>query len=114
MATTGGTLHKSRGEPQTLRPAHSVFNTTTTIQISRQDCWGGRSALVTMTETAAVETAEVVDIENGEEHVKDAEGKHGNQGEEEKERNAKQERKKIDSIIKYRINSTNKNDDYLY
>lgn len=119
MTTTGGTLHKSRGEPQALRPAHSVSNTTTTIQISRQDCWGGRSAIVTMTETVAVETAEVVDIENGEERVKDAEKrvkdavpsatKENIGGGEQEE----QERKKIDPIIKYRINSTNKND-YLY
>ena len=53
----------------------------------------------------------MVDIENGEERVKDAEEKHVKDVE---EKNAKQERKKIDSIIKYRINSTNKNDDYLY
>lgn len=64
-----------------------------------------------MTETTGAETAEVVDIENGEERVKDAEEKHVKDVE---EKNAKQERKKIDSIIKYRINSTNKNDDYLY
>ena len=61
--------------------------------------------------TTGAETAEVVDIENGEERVKDAEEKHVKDVE---EKNAKQERKKIDSIIKYRINSTNKNDDYLY
>ena len=105
MATTGGTLHKSRGETQTLRQAHSVSNTTTTIQILRQDCWDGRSAIVTMAETTGAETAQAADIEKGEERVKDAEEKHVKDVE---EKNAKQERKKIDSIIKYRINSTNK------
>ena len=56
-------------------------------------------------------------VKKGEESERDVEererrGKRGE--EEEKEKNGKQERKKIDSIIKYRINSTNKNDDYLY
>jgi len=59
-----------------------------------------------------------VRVKKGEESERDVEeperrGKQG-EGKEEKEKNAKQERKKIDSIIKYRINSTNKNDDYLY
>ena len=59
-------------------------------------------------------------VKKGEESERDVEeperrGKQGEgEGKEEKEKNAKQERKKIDSIIKYRINSTNKNDDYLY